>query len=267
MSVPPGKTELRVDASIDHGHDELRQYMTNPGSHSVSDTAFSLAQFGNTIITGKYATIVNEYTGIYWVFSLENASLKKTGNIFNLVTPEMMAKVQILPWHAILCVMPEKDGTILIAAQDERLFTVESLNFWDDKLFDELFNDSIVDLDPVLFTKEFIENREKQMWEYQQRREKDIMDKSPYIVWYRIHPESGKVEKLGNAPEGGSLSRDGGKNDAFMPMPDGSVKMGTYVDKVFQLREQSPEKDKNNNSSNKSKGGADQTAATTVKVQ
>jgi hypothetical protein len=55
---------------------------------------------------------------------------------------------------------------------------------------------------------------------------KELAKLNPFIVWYRIYPENGKVEKLSSAPEGGAYFRNGWENDVWRPMPDGSVKMG-----------------------------------------
>jgi hypothetical protein len=66
---------------------------------------------------------------------------------------------------------------------------------------------------------------------------------SKYLVWYRIHPENGRVEKLGVPPIGGAHERAGfwsklwlgmefWRADEWRPLPDGSVRMGLMTPKV-----------------------------------
>ena len=81
---------------------------------------FALAWLSKVVMTPKHATLVNPNTGIFWVFSLEKASLVRAGNVFSKVTPEMVAKGGFP--SSILCANPEIDGTVLIAAQDENFF-------------------------------------------------------------------------------------------------------------------------------------------------
>jgi hypothetical protein len=59
-------------------------------------------------------------------------------------------------------------------------------------------------------------------------REKELAERNPFIVWYRIHPENGKSEKLNGPPEGGSFVRDVEKPVSWRPMLDGSIKMGNF---------------------------------------
>jgi hypothetical protein len=72
------------------------------------------------------------------------------------------------------------------------------------------------------------ENRFKEASEMLRRRRRELAERNPFIVWYRIYPETGKVEKLAYPPEGGTVHREGGKNDGWRPMPDGSVQMGWH---------------------------------------
>jgi hypothetical protein len=202
-SFPAGKTELKIDASIDHGQDDLRPHMAD---------CFELAAVSLGIMTGEYATLVNHSTGLYWIFSLEKASLIKAGNIFRDAKPEWVAKGGLDDNNAILCVRPEIGGTVLVAAQDEN-FVMTEKNTAEEELRE-------------LLRKGVIDANNKEAHEYYERRRKEFMERNPYIVWYRIYPETGKVEKLALPPEGGSLHRDGGKNDDWRPMPDGSVQMG-----------------------------------------
>jgi hypothetical protein len=62
MSLPEGKTELRIDAPIDHGQEDLRRDMHLP-------ECFGLAYGSKIIKTDCYAVLVNTKTGLYWVFS------------------------------------------------------------------------------------------------------------------------------------------------------------------------------------------------------
>ncbi|MDR2697562.1 MAG: hypothetical protein LBB40_03705 [Holophagales bacterium] len=202
MSATSDKKEIRLNSSIDYGQDDLKNYMSHPNF-------FKLASLSYIIMTDKYATLLNRKTGLYWIFSLEKASLVKSGNIFKSVTPEMIAKGGFP--DPILCVNPEKNGTILIAAQEERFFINET-------------GDATEELNKMLEDNPFmpLEDAHK----IYGRRLKELADINPFIIWYRIYPENGKVERLIEPPEGGTDLRDGGKNDRWRPMPDGSVQMG-----------------------------------------
>jgi hypothetical protein len=112
-------SELKLESSIDHGIEELRPHM---GRTDI----FELAWYSKVIMTDHHATLINRNTGLYWVFSLEKASLVKAGNIFKGVTTEMILNGGFP--EAVLRANPEKDGTILIAAQEELFFTKETSN-------------------------------------------------------------------------------------------------------------------------------------------
>jgi hypothetical protein len=202
LSLVDGKTEFKLDSSIDHGQDALRPYM---GDLAVFKQAYThLAS-----ITDGYATLVNPINGLYWVFSLEKATLRHAGNIFKKVTPEMIAKDGT--YELILSMHPEKSGTVLIAAQEEDFFLREDI-------------DSFRELQELFFETQGTERQE--LYKILKRRYYEMIDNSPFIAWYRLYPESGKVEKLSEPPEGGSWYRERGRNDSWRPMPDGSVKMG-----------------------------------------
>jgi hypothetical protein len=214
MSIPEGKTELRIDAPIDHGQAILREHMH-------LSKCFGLA-FGSKILkTDRHAVLVNTNTGIYWVFSLEKATLVKTGNIFSKMTVEMILNGGFP--NPILCVNPEKDGTVLLSAQDEHYFVTETGDVF--KEYDELAKNG------------FLNHEEAEKWFG--LRLKELAERNPYIVWYRIYPETGKVEKLAYPPEGGTVHREGGKNDVWRPMPDGSVQMAW---RESMIKEQSEDK-------------------------
>lgn len=227
MSISSGKSELRLDFPIDHGQDELRKYM------SYSD-CFSMACFSEVVITDKYATVLNHRTGLYWIFSLENASLKKAGNLFKRVTPDIIAKrgFKLGFYDAVLCVNPEKSGTVLIAAQDESFFITETGDPYKE------YNENIAN-------DMFFMNDEKTLV----NRKKELAERNPYVVWYQLYPVNGKVEKLVGPPEGGTHLRDGGKNDIWRPLPDGSVRMGNLelelIEKNKQKSKISNQKDDN----------------------
>jgi hypothetical protein len=174
-------------------------------------------------MTDKFATLVSTRTGLYWVFSKEKASLVKGGNIFNKITPEHIASGGFE--HAVLCVNPEKDGTVLISAQDEDFLTgTVDLT----KKILELQRAGILKFNSLAKANE---------WMAQQHQAED--NNSPFIVWYRIYPETGKVERLSLPPEGGTLHREGSKNNIWRPMPDGSVKMGEKaVNAIYNEAEQ-----------------------------
>jgi len=218
MSIPAGKTELRIDAPVYHGHDELKEYMASDTNPLTFD-CFNMAWAAEVVITDKYATLVCRTTGIYWIFSLEKASLLKTGNIFKSVTPEMIGNGGFA--SAILCTNPEKEGTVLIAALEEKYFIKEKTSVRD-QLKETL----------ALITSGLSPEEQEERNKISNRRRDEFNNRNPFIVWYRIYPESGKVERLADAPEGGTILRDGDKNNWWRPMPDGSIKFGSLRDEI-----------------------------------
>jgi len=206
MSITSDKTEFIIDKAIDHGQDTLD--MANP-KH------FELAYYSEIIMTDRHATLLNTNTGLYWIFSLENASLVKTGNIFKEETAKilinnMITKDPDIFNPPILCVNPEKKGTVLIAAQDERFFLAETRSFRQE--YYELLN-----------TKPYRSMSDEDILKkLYYPLQKEFVNRSPNIVWYRIYPETGEVKKLKEPPAGGSNLRDE-MNYSWRPMPDGSV--------------------------------------------
>jgi hypothetical protein len=81
--------------------------------------------------------------------------------------------------NPILCTNPEKDGTVLISAQDEHYFVTETGNAF--KEFDELSNNG------------FLKSGEEHT-KWLRLRFKELAERNPYIVWYRLYPETRKVE-------------------------------------------------------------------------
>ena len=219
-SFPEGKTELRIGASIDHGQDNLRKYMADP-------KCFCLPCYSNIIMTDSHATILNYETGLYWIFSLEKATLVKAGNIFSKVTPEMAAKGGFS--QAVLCARPEKEGTVLVSALEESFFTTET------KSPAEIMNEKMEEIRRS--GEEFTVEKSNEMSAMYQRLLVERAKANPHIDWYRIHP-NGKVEKLGTPPVGGFLVRDGEKNlnEVWRPLPDGSISMG-HIREAFPSRE------------------------------
>jgi len=220
LSVRPGKKELNLDSSIYHGHDELRNYMSD-------EHFFGQAYNSEPVVTGKYGTLVN-WNGLYWCFSLEKATLIKTGCIFKgLETEELIKAIQKVGFaQAILGVGPEKDGTVMVSAVEEATLR----NGIDDK-FGDLMEQMEKHRDKT------VEEQEKLHAE----RMAKIAEVNRYMVWYRIYPENGRVEKLGTPPIGGAHERTRPPESASMaevwtadkwrPLPDGSVRMGMLVPK------------------------------------
>ena len=201
------KKEFRLDSYIDYGQDELRDYMSD-------DEISRLVIDSDIIVTDKFATLVNNKSGLYWIFSKEKASLVKSGSIFNKLKANQLDSNSFE--HPVLCANPEKDGTVLISAQDEDYLLKAKMS--DDDILKELN-----ELSRSGYFKSFEEGNE---WFGRRRREREKITGTPFIVWYRIYPETKKVEKLTSPPEGGSLLKDASVNTKWRPMPDGSVKMG-----------------------------------------
>jgi len=230
-------SELRLESSIDHGMEELRPYM---GRTDI----FELAWFSNIIMTDRHATLINYNTGLYWVFSLEKASLVKADNIFKGVTTEMILKGGF-PF-AVLRANPEKDGTILVAAQEELLFTKETSN---------------PKKDVEEFKKQYPHATKEDLEAMLDRFELEWMQRNPIITWYRIYPENGRVEVLKVPPLGGDLLRDV-FSVSFRPYADGSVKMQFYEgflehyveEKPKEVTEKHKEKDSTDEKADKSAG-------------
>jgi len=220
LSVRPGKKELNLDSSIYHGHDELRNHMSD-------QKFFGQAYNSELVVTGKYGTLVN-YNGLYWCFSLEKTTLIRTGCIFKgLETEEIIKAIQKTGFaKAILGVNPEKDGTVLVSAVEEAALR----NGIDDR-FDDLMEAMEKHRNLT------VEEQEKLLAE----RIAKINEGNRYMVWYRIHPENGRVEKLGTPPIGGAHERtrppespspgEVWSADTWRPLPDGSVRMGAIAPK------------------------------------
>jgi hypothetical protein len=207
MYISEGGTELKLEAPIDHGQDELREHMVLPN-------CFELAWMSEIVITDRHATLINTRTGLYWIFSKEDASLVKAGNIFKKVTPKMVAKL-VFPNEIVLCVNPERDGTVLVAAQEEDFFMNETRNVLREisaSINKTMGEDSLWMSDEEIYDQIF--------WP----KYKEFVERSPFIAWYRIYPETGEVEHLKEAPKGASFLRDDGNNDQWWPMLDGSLK-------------------------------------------
>ena len=212
MSIVSGKEEIRLDSSIYLGMDELQEFM-------LDNTCFDLAFFNTPVMTDSHATLINTKTGLYWVFSLEKATLVKAGKIFGddkKMTPEMIAKGGFT--NAVLWAAPEKAGTVLVST----LMVADFTGMRDaDREFDEMM-------------KKYIGRPAAEMPSMQEiaaidrRNMKEIAEQNPFIEWYRIYPENGKVEKI-FPPEGAALDREGGKNNLWRPLPDGSVRMGQIM--------------------------------------
>jgi len=109
--------------------------------------------------------------------------LIKAGCIFEKMTPEMIAKHG--KFQAILCVNPEKSGTILIAAQNEDYLVAET----DDEFMkiNELIN-NLIDIygnDHDAFSLAWKEKNIDTLFE---NADNGLVERNPYIVWYRIYP-------------------------------------------------------------------------------
>jgi hypothetical protein len=216
---------IRLLSPIDHGREDLRKYMSDPAW-------FALAWRSAVAITGDYAVLVNQQTGLYWIFSLRNGSLKKTGNIFKKMTPEILNEGGFFRTGTVrmpvICVNPEKDGTILVAAEDEDFFLTEKG-------------------DPGKEANEIWQNmpEPKTMQDFANifdQKERELYERNPYIVWYRLYPEEGRVEMLSQAPEGGTLNR-GDARGAWRPMPDGSVRMGHLNMEIIEVKSETGQGD------------------------
>ncbi|MCL1893214.1 MAG: hypothetical protein FWG02_03105 [Holophagaceae bacterium] len=227
MSIPEGSTQLKISAPIAH----------RMGEDIPLPSLFRAAYLSRVIIAGKFAVLLSKSTGLYWIFSLETATLKHAGKIFGKATPEWV--VNNGNSTAILCANPEKDGTVLISAQEEdailspdagdaqREFNKANFNKPPD-----LQNKSIIDL--ITEAEQTIKAREK-----------ELRDKNPFAVWHRIYPEVGEIDR-DVFPEGAALIRE--ESDIWRPMPDGTVKMGvpifTYIER--EKPKQESEKDSSN---------------------
>jgi hypothetical protein len=217
MSISP-QQEFTIDKAIGHGQDPLNM---------ASPDYFELAHDSSIVMTDRHATLLSEKTGLYWVFSLKDASLVKTGNIFKetakMITPEMVAKGGFAN-YPILCANPERMGTVLISAQDERFFATETRDF------SEEYNELIIKHYDNMSDDEFLEKLQYPL-------QKEFANRNPNIIWYRIYPETGEVERLKSPPPGGSRSRNG-MNADWRPMPDGWVSHYIYYDTEIALREE-----------------------------
>jgi hypothetical protein len=223
FSLRQGKKEVTMDSTIPFGIDGLRDHMHIPG-------VFEAAANARSIVNGKHATIIHPQTGLYWCFSLEKASLVKAGCIFRGLDEEEWLKYlrKRSLRMAVLCAAAEKDGTVLVSALEEVALKGAVVDTWVDQ---EEMEAATPDMTEKEREKAFIEQQRKSA------------SGSKYLVWYRIHPENGRVEKLGVPPIGGAHERAGfwsklwlgmdfWRADEWRPLPDGSVRMGLMDPKV-----------------------------------
>jgi len=221
FSLDPNGKELRRGTSIAFGQDELNKYMSN-------QDVFGLPNASILAMTDKYAALINTNTGLYWVFSKEKASLVKAGNIFKKITPEMIAKGGFP--SAIMSAQPEKDGTVLIAAQEEDFFIINNPDATANVYLEMI---EIKNNNPYMTQEEYVRQLNERL--------KKQRENSPFIDWYRLHLENGKVEKLAEPPEGGTRQRTDGSlqstaNNSWRPMPDGSIKLGNLDRDLYESR-------------------------------
>jgi len=222
MSIRPGsKPEIRLDSSIDPRFDELREHVSN-------SIFFRMAANSLYVITDKYAVIVHPNTGLYWVFSLEKASLTRTGTIFRKVTPEIIAQNGWV--EAITCVNPEKDGTVLLSAVQLESVLSDSDNTWGAVSAILTEHPGLSDVEAYTKFKERIE---------------ELKNRNSNLDWYRIDPESGRLEK-NLTPEGAAYVRKAGESNAWRPLQDGSIRMGEIKFNETKGAEKSPPLKENN---------------------
>lgn len=211
MSIAEGKTQLKIDAPIAHGMDD----------DIPISSLFAEASGGSVIIADKYAVLLSKHTGLYWIFSLETATLKHAGKIFGKATPEWIANGGNS--KAILCANPEKDGTVLVSAQKEDVILSpqagDAMREFNDLNNNRQPTGSPKSLEEIL---EVVREAQRTIGE----REQELKNKNPFTVWYRIYPEGGRVER-DIYPDGAALIRE--DSDIWRPMPDGSVKMGVPI--------------------------------------
>jgi len=217
MKLNPDKKVLQVERSIDYGIDDLKEHLSEA-------KVFSNPANAEYMVAGKYGVIINRVSGLFWCFNLEKASLVKAGSVFKNIEPkEILSAIRKGGFTmAVFCCNPEKEGTVLISAMEEAALKNGAGDKWDDLR-------ETMDKNSDLTEKE----REKLFLEQQ----KKIDQYSRWVVWYRLHPENGRIEKLDVPPIGASVAKAGFfsklmnlKNfwrvNEWRPMPDGSVKMG-----------------------------------------
>ena len=231
---PPSnnKNEFRMVSSIDHGLDDFREYMSD---EQIIWQAYMGT--GCSAMTNEYAIIINPYSGLYWVFSKEKASLVKAGCLFKKSTFERLIKGG--HGRVVHLANPQKDGTVLVSADDEDfLLTADNLS----KEFMDLQQSGY-----------FESNDNAAKWYAERQRERDL-DKR-YITWYCIYPENGKLEKLPIPPEGGMLSKEEEAWKVWFPMSDGSVKHDAAL--IANIQEKVEEKLAGKNQEEDAKGETD----------
>jgi hypothetical protein len=269
MTIKQGSGEITIGAPIPHGMDELEKLMP-------PQAIFGFALTSSIVMTERHATLVNRYTGLYWVFSLEKATLVKAGTISKKLTPEVIADGIFPP---ILCVNPEKNGTVLISARDESSITSakEVINSTLGMLLEQgMISKGLYD---EAISKNLTEDIEiagkiaKALEEWQEKNSffeaemaqvgatlnkkfaEDIIYKHPGITWYRIYPETGTIEKCVPPIGGASVMDvnnplDAAESALWHPRPDGSVKMGAIeVKDKIEVKEIKDEKDEDGNKS------------------
>jgi hypothetical protein len=250
VKLSPATKEIKIEASIDHGMDELVERISNVddfGEYLSNMNFFGLVYDCNVFITGNHATLIDK-KGLYWIFSLEKATLVKSGNIFKSMTPEKFIKAREVFAGLILASNPENDGSILISAREEAMIDVEidlqkELDFskFLESLPSHLYHFSGEAYNNDKDYRDLFNKYSNEFGAFAARRRKETNDMHPWVEWYRIYPESGKIEKILN-PEGAAIELDGREYHTWRPMPDGSVKMGPV--ELVELQKPKPAQDK-----------------------
>ncbi len=178
-----------------------------PKLDSLPELKF-LIPFGLAIRTPDHLTLILQKTGMYWVFSLENGSLQRSGRLYASLTDDLL--LQGLPWPLVLHAQPLPDGDLIWSSRSEAAITGARQGLADLKRLEmETGKASLQD-----------QHRWVEAWKSKRM---ELNQQFPDVVWWRFSPRSGTFTKL-NPPPPGARETLAGLSDesAFHWIPTGT---------------------------------------------
>lgn len=176
---------------------------------------FGLPALSPLIITEDHATLLHRSTGLYWVFSLQNGSLRRSGRMLPEITDEVIRKKEAR--DAILSQHPMPNQTILCLARAEGAPAGDTES--PEKAVEKLMKEH-----PGMDAKDALRI-------YTQKK-REQLETNPFPRWLALDPEKGTVARLIPPPLGAPDFLDSRKGVAWRPLPDGNLRYGRVVPKT-----------------------------------
>ncbi|HJV90802.1 MAG TPA: hypothetical protein VJ623_10895 [Holophagaceae bacterium] len=195
-----------------------------PKLESLPELKF-LLPLGLVIRTPDHLTLIVQKTGMYWVFSLENGSLQRSGRLYASLTDEMLQ--QGLPWPVVLHAQPLPDGDLFLSTRSEAALLGSRQGLADLKRIEmETGKASLQD-----------QHRWVEAWKSKRT---ELNNQFPEVVWWRFSPNSGTFTRLNPPPPGARETLAGLSDEAvfhWIPTPTGQVRITASDFTAFPLQE------------------------------